>query len=947
MRIPVTTYRLQLNQRFTFGDAAGVVGYLHDLGITDLYASPVSAARAGSIHGYDVVDHERLNPELGGEEAFARLSDALRARQMAVLLDIVPNHMCIASDKNRRWLDVLENGPSSLDARFFDIDWRPPKAELQGRVLLPVLGDQFGRVLETHIQAGYQDGAFFLSYYETRVPMTPRSWLHVLEPALGSQRGRFGDEHPMVLELESIVRAIGHLPSRTESAPAKVRERRHEREIIQRRLASLMAYSAETRGAVEDSLRVINGEKGQPHTFDRLEKVVAEQAYRPSDWRVAAHEINYRRFFDINDLAAIRVEDPVVFAAVHALPLRLAREGIVTGFRIDHVDGLYDPEKYLQDLQHGFRETTGQESCFVVVEKILAPDEKLPPEWPVAGTTGYEFLGLVSSVLVDPSAGPHLRDLAARLGGPDSFADEAYASKKLVLHTAMSAELAVLARRLDRISEQHRYTRDFTLTSLREVLTEVIASFPVYRTYIRPGDTIVGERDRRPIEMAIRLGKRRNPVMNESLFDFVRSVLMLEEPDGLTEAQRAERREFVLRMQQLTGPVMAKGLEDTAFYRYFPLAALNEVGGDPDAFGYPIEEFHRRNAERARTFPHGLSASATHDTKRGEDTRARLIVLSEMPEAWADAVDRWRALNRPHRGDGGGFEAPDGVEELLLYQTLVGACPPGGVGSEPGFPARVREYLHKALLEAKVHTSWVNHNEPYEAAVARFVDAVLDPRRSPDFLDDLQAFVTRVAEPGYWTSLAQVLLKVASPGIPDFYQGTELWDFSLVDPDNRRPVDYETRRRLLAELNVEAERDLPALAARLMAEPRDGRLKLLVTTRALSLRRAHARLFAEGDYQPLTVTGSRAAHVVAFARTHENEAVIAVTGRHFVRLGGRPTGETWADTKLQLPANLAHFRFSEALTARPLNGRIGSPIHALPVAEVLAHLPVAMISARR
>jgi (1->4)-alpha-D-glucan 1-alpha-D-glucosylmutase len=962
MRIPTSTYRLQFNTDFRFGDAAALVDYLDALGITDCYASPLSMARPGSPHGYDVVDPTRLNPDLGTTEDFQRFADALRERQLGLLLDVVPNHMCIAVSENWRWRDVLSNGPSSSYARFFDVDWRPPKDELAGKVLLPVLGDQYGRVLETGISVAYEDdGSFALAFYETRLPLAPRTWTHLLEPALAELRARFGDEEPRVLELESIIRAIGYLPQRTETSPAKLRERRHEREIIGRRLATLVAGDADVRGAIERSMAETNGRPGDPRSFDRLEALLADQAYRLSHWRVAADEINYRRFFDINDLAAIRVEDPVVFQVVHELPMRLARDGILTGLRIDHVDGLLDPDKYLHDLQRGFRDAGGPNPgggppCYVVVEKILARNERPPAEWPAQGTTGYELGALITSALVDPAGEPRLRALAAQLEDePARFSDVVYASKKLVLRTAMSAELNVLARRLDRISEQHRYTRDFTFNSLHQVLAEVIACFPVYRTYIRPGDTTVDERDRRPIETAVRQAKRRNPVTNTSLFDFLRSVLMLEVPDGASDGQRAERREFALRFQQLTGPVMAKGLEDTAFYRYFPLAALNEVGGDPDVFGVSLTELHRQLAERMRHYPHGLSATATHDTKRGEDTRARMLVLSELPEEWAEAAGRWRHMNRPHRVDVGGLEAPSPSEEYLLYQTLVGAWPPRQDG-RPGllsagpeaeeFVERIRQYVRKALLEAKVHTSWINNNEPYEQAVDAFVTAVLDPERSAPFLEDVGRFLARVVLPGYWSSLSQLLLKIAAPGVPDFYQGTELWDFSLVDPDNRRPVDYQQRRAQLRALQAES-RDLAALAERLMAAPDDGRIKMLVLTRALGFRRAQASLFQEGEYRGLVTAGARDENVIACARLRHEQAAIAVVGRHYTKLGegtARPVGAAWGDTKLLLPAGLGGRRWRNVITdARLGDTSVGNDGTALPVREVFAHLPVALL----
>jgi (1->4)-alpha-D-glucan 1-alpha-D-glucosylmutase len=951
MRIPASTYRWQFNRGFRFPEAAALVDYLDALGVTDCYASPLAMARPGSVHGYDVVEPSRLNPELGSDEDFQRFATALRGRQMGLLLDVVPNHMCIASADNWRWQDVLSNGPSSSYARFFDVDWRPPKAELAGTVLLPMLGDQFGRVLENDVRVTYhQDGSFWVEVQLTRLPLTPRTWPHLLEPALAELRARFGDEEPRVLELESIIRAIHYLPQRTETTPAKQRERRHEREIISRRLATLMAGDGDVRGAVERAQAELNGRKGDPRSFDRLELVLAHQAYRLSHWRVAADEINYRRFFDINDLAAIRVEDPAVFAMVHELPLRLVREGIVTGMRIDHVDGLLDPEKYLVDLQRGFQQAVGQPAGqglpgYVVVEKILARDERLPDEWPVAGATGYELAALLTAALVDPAGGPRLRALNATLGEEAvRFADVAYESKKLILRTAMSAELNVLARRLDRISEQQRYTRDFTLHSLHEVLAEVIACFPVYRTYVRPGDGAVAERDRLHIEVALRHARRRNPVTNESLFDFVREVLLLQGPESLGESQRAERREFVLRFQQLTGPVTAKGLEDTAFYRYFPLSALAEVGGDPDLFGMPLPDWHLRMQDRFRRGPHGLSATATHDTKRGEDTRARLLVLSERSEEWAEVVARWRGMNQPHRRDVGGLEVPSPGEEHLFYQTLLGAWPPrlaGNPALDDGFRERIGQYLRKALLEAKVHTSWINHDQPYEEAVAGFVSAALDPGRSAPFLEDAARFLTRIERPGYWNSLSQLILKIAAPGVPDFYQGTELWDFSLVDPDNRRPVDYAHRRALLQELRAEAERDLAGLARRLLAAPEDGRIKMLVTMRALGLRRARPAPFQDGAHHPLTASGPRAEHVIAFARGEG--AVIAVVSRHHSRLrgdGAPPIGAVWGETRLALPEGGAGGtrRWRNVLTGVTLNAE-----RTLPLRELFADLPVALL----
>jgi (1->4)-alpha-D-glucan 1-alpha-D-glucosylmutase len=644
-RIPGCTYRVQLNKDFNFRDATAQVDYLHALGVTDIYASPFLAARPGSVHGYDIIDHGRLNPEIGTEGDLEALVAALRARDMGLVEDVVPNHMCIATSENPWWNDVLENGRSSPYAAFFDIDWQPPKAELHEKVLLPVLGAQYGRVLENQeISIAYEGGAFWARYGESRFPIGPRTILPLLEPMVDDIRRNHPADHPDLLELESIVTATTHLPKRWETEPERVRERMREKEIVKRRLDALVSGSGAVRDALERSLTAINGEKGTARSFDRLEALLADQAYRLSYWGVAAEEINYRRFFDINDLAAIRVEDPKVLEAVHAKTFQMLREGKVTGLRVDHVDGLYEPLRYLENLQHHplappgeagppppvenppavYRvddpnsEAAARQPRYVVVEKILTGPETLPTNWPVAGTTGYEFMNQVNGLFVDPIGARSIERFYQRLREDGaSFEDLLYESKKLILRTAMSSELFVLGTRLDRISEQHRWSRDFTHPSLQFALGEVIACFPVYRTYVLADSSELSPGDRQHVSRAIRDAKRRNRSTSESIFDFIADVLLLRDPEGLTDAERAERREFVLRLQQLTGPVMAKGLEDTAFYRYFPLASLNEVGGRPGGGGVDVDRFHTWNLRRAAQWPHGLSATATHDTKRG------------------------------------------------------------------------------------------------------------------------------------------------------------------------------------------------------------------------------------------------------------------------------------------------------------------------------------------
>jgi (1->4)-alpha-D-glucan 1-alpha-D-glucosylmutase len=714
-RVPTATYRLQLGPGFGFPAAAALVDYLQALGVSHLYLSPVFQALAGSLHGYDVVDHSTLGPELGGEAEFHALSSRLEARGMGLLLDVVPNHMCVARAENAWWNDVLENGPSSPYARFFDVDWLPPKADLEGKVLLPILGDQYGRILENQeLRVSFESGAFVLGYWDHHLPVAPRSWPLVLEPALERLRASLGPAAVPVLELESILTAIAHLPRRDETEPERVRERQREKQIIKRRLCTLAESTPECRDAIARALADFNGSRGDSRSFDRLEGLLADQAYRLSYWRVASDEINYRRFFDVNELAALRVEVPEVFAAVHALPFRLFQEGTIDGFRIDHVDGLYDPLDYLARLPA---------AAWIVVEKILVDGERLRDEWPVHGSTGYEFLNLVGGLFVDPAGLPGLDSAyEAFVGQREPYEDVAYESRKLVLDVSLSSELTVLARRLDRISERHRFSRDFTLNSLQAALGEVIANFPVYRSYIRADAGAVSAADREHVETAVRLAKRRNPALSDSLFDFVASVLLLQDPDGLDEAARRERREFVMRFQQITGPVMAKGVEDTAFYRHHPLASRNEVGGDPAGAPADPPRFHRENTHRADRWPFSLLATSTHDTKRSEDVRARLAVLSEVPGDFASALGRWRELGRPHRALVDEAPTPDARDEHLFFQTLVGTWPLGlhGRAPEEAYTVRIQAYMRKALREAKLRTSWVSPNLAYEAAVERW-----------------------------------------------------------------------------------------------------------------------------------------------------------------------------------------------------------------------------------
>jgi (1->4)-alpha-D-glucan 1-alpha-D-glucosylmutase len=961
LRTPGATYRLQFNGRFRFVDARALIPYLHALGITDLYVSPFLKARRGSLHGYDVIDHTAINPDIGNELDLADLTLELSQFGMGLILDVVPNHMGINDSENRWWWDVLENGPSSPYAKFFDIDWQPPKADLANKVLLPILGDQYGKILENQeIQLVYEAGSFFITYYERSLPVAPRTSTLILDPVCERLRTILEATDPHLAELESIITSLNHLPPHSETDPDRVRERQREKDVARRRLATLTDTSAAVREVIAAIVLEMNGQRGDPRSFDRLEALLSYQAYRLCYWRVAADEINYRRFFEINDLAAIRVEEPEVFEAVHTIIFQLLSQGLVTGLRIDHPDGLFDPGQYFLDLQTGCSAAVAQAGItldprdrpwYLIVEKILVRDERLRRDWAVHGTTGYEFLNLVNGLFINPNGGRPFHDLYERLiGRPFNFGDVAYEAKKLILDGSMSSELHVLARGLDRISEQHRWSRDFTLFSLQEVLSEVIACFPVYRTYLQAASDGVGDEDRRYILHAVRTAKRRNPTVDESVFDFIASVLLLQDPEGLSEADRHERRNFVMRFQQLTGPVMAKGIEDTAFYRTYPLASLNEVGGNPERFGRSVENFHRENAERLIYWPHTLLTTSTHDTKRSEDVRARINVLSEMPRVWERTLQRWQAWNRDKKIEVDGTEAPDQNTEYLLYQTLIGAWPIealNGQTPEP-FVERIERYMEKALKEAKLHTSWINPNEAYDQAVRQFVRAILTPHADNRFLADFQRFQAGAALAGMWNSLAQTLLKITSPGVPDFYQGTELWDFSLVDPDNRRPVDFHTRQAYLEELRQREVAGLPALVRELLAQRHDGRLKLYIIYRALNFRRSQPELFRGGDYLPLTVSGSRTDHVVTFARRYGTAWAAVAVPRLPLTLSTSPKPPVgmrfWRDNLLQLPPE-APQHWHQILTGESLICSGDEACHrGLSLHEVFRHLPVALLT---
>ena len=952
-RLPSATYRIQFHLGFRFVDARDLVPYLHELGVTDLYASPRFRARRGSSHGYDVADPLRINSELGTEKEFEELVQKLRHYRMGLLLDIVPNHMSASSD-NPWWLDVLENGPSSKYAHYFDIDWHPATTKAaflqENRVLLPILGDLYGKVLEDQeFSLKLDETGFFVRYYDTKLPLDPKTYSTILEHTLAGLSELLGSDHPTSRELVGLLEETERLLPRTVADPSEIQIRQEQKEAIKRRLWGQFLARPEVRSSMEHTLRVFNGEKGIPESFDLLDQILEAQAYRLAFWKLAAEEINYRRFFDVSDLVGVRVEDPEVFAARHAQIFQLIREGKVTGLRIDHIDGLHDPLDYLQRLQNSMdaSEPSLQDTAkiYVVVEKILADAEELPAEWAACGTTGYDFLSTVNGIFIDPNGLEVLDGIYRRFTGIEaSFTQVAYEGNKRVLKELFPGEVNALAHELGKLAARDRYARDVPLSEYVQALTEVTACLPVYRTYIR--GLQVSERDRNYIEEALEEAQRRTGEerAGPAAFAFLRRVLLLDAAYD-SEGREQEWLLFVMRWQQFTGAAMAKGLEDTALYVYNRLTSLNEVGGSPAKGAKSVMDFHRAMQYRRDRMPYTLNTTTTHDTKRSEDVRARIDVLSEVARVWEKHLLQWSTWNQSLKRAVGDIAAPDRNDEMLLYQTLLGAWP---LAEEevPAFLDRLKQYVIKAVREAKVHTSWTNPNSSYEGALLRFTESLFLAPGCRRFRKDFLTFQKTIAYYGALNSMAQVLLKFAAPGAPDFYQGTELWDFSLVDPDNRRPVDFGLRQRVLEDMRRRESAGRVQLGRSLLSSWEDGRIKLYTTYKAVNLHRVHPNLFLNGEYIPLEAVGPKKEHVCAFARRYGRVWGLVAVPRLVTKLSppGRPPlgARTWRTTALVLP-NSAPKHWYNVFTdeVHILSGARG--MRLLPLSQVFRSFPVAVL----
>ncbi len=1029
LSIPSSTYRLQLHKDFTLAHATKLLDYLEKLGISHFYTSPLAHSRPGSMHGYDVIDHGHLNPELGTQEELDDLGQKLRSRDMGLVVDLVPNHMGIGKH-NKWWMNVLEHGAASDYGQYFDIDWTPVKDELHGKVLLPVLGEPYGKVLtsgQLKISFDATNGSFRINYYENEFPLNPASYPLILGRRLDVLNERLGNKEMDVMRYLSIVDALSAIPDGMGLTQEERARRYREIKVSGVRLADLCKANSHVQEFIEQNLQDFDCSEDDRAACRRMNELLEKQAYRLAFWRVAAHEINYRRFFDINELAGVRVEDPRAFTDMHAFVFKLVRDGVVTGLRIDHPDGLFDPSGYFRRLQEeaasrldpdGEHFLPGQKTfrrqdefpIYLLGEKILAPFERMEEDWLIHGTTGYDFLNAANGVLVDERNARVFTDFYTMISNEtDSYRELAYRCKHLIMQTSLASELNVLAHHLSQIAESNWMFRDFTLNSLRHALSEVVAFFPVYRTYVKEGTVSSVARDY--VSRAVRLAKRANRTVHPGIFDFIQNVLTLRLVDDMESYPGQEEFQknvlnFAMKFQQFTGPVMAKSLEDTLFYKYNRFVGLNEVGGEPNHFGLSIADFHSHNEARQKTYPFSMLASSTHDTKRSEDVRARLSVISEIPDNWQERILRWMDYNNGRLTFNLDKRIPSRNDEYLLYQTLVGTYPLALSGPDEmtDFANRIEAYMLKAAREAKDHTSWINQDAPYEEGMKSFIHALLKPSNAeggsdPFFIDFLE-FHEHVSRMGLIKSLSQTLFKLTCPGVPDIYQGNELYDFSLVDPDNRRPVDFEKRDDMLTEMlpfvrsfgtpaaldkkveDAAKEKDerknsaLPNGAADTEAPPHaiarshdgtrseaefetfikdmlrnytDGRLKLFVTATILHLRRLYPKVFTLGKYIPVGISGEGSDNFIAFIREHQGKVLLVVAPVLVTKIispdqralyDGPDDSAVWQTTKLNLPKEFQRRKYTNVLTGQTMEFGERRP----RITHILEKFPIALLT---
>ncbi|HKT89205.1 MAG TPA: malto-oligosyltrehalose synthase [Candidatus Sulfotelmatobacter sp.] len=941
-RLPSSTYRIQLNQNFRFADTLKILDYLHELGVSDVYLSPILASRKGSTHGYDLIDPSRINPDLGTEEEFTTLQTELQNRGMGLLLDIVPNHMA-ANAENPWWMDVLENGAESAFAAFFDIEWHPHARSLEGRILLPVLGRPFGEALDSgEIKLLYNDGRFFIQYFESLFPVAPRAYHSILNLHAGRLKNFLDEESAPYHEYSGILSSARDLSRADRRIAIAAPEQRLRFESTRDRLRALTNSSPEIARLVGENVAEINGTEGDPASFGLLQRLLAEQNYKLAFWQNLNESINYRRFFTIADLVGVRVEDPLVFEASHGYILRLVSRNPGAGLRVDHIDGLRDPVAYLNRLQERLAsdDSRSGKQSYVLVEKILARGEELRADWPVSGTTGYDYLNEANGIFVDPEGARCVEEIYSEfIGRKQDFSDILYQKKKLVMNKLLGVEMRTLGRQLAELAAQDRYARELNRGQLIDALIEVTACMPIYRTYIRNME--IPPEATRYIEEAVVAARKRAAHLNPAGFDFIREVLLLENPPHVLADQRETRLVFVMRWQQFTGPIVAKGFEDTALYVFHPLLSLNEVGGNPrPSEAESLDGFYHFLERRQQSWPGTLDATSTHDTKRSEDVRARINVLSEIPEEWKEHLDLWVKLNGRFKQQIEGQLAPDRNEEYFLYQTLIGVWPLDQENCK-NLLERVQAHLVKATREAMVHTRWTRPNQAHEEALQNFAARILSPENG-EFLHDFLEFEKKIAYYGMINGLSQVLLKIAAPGVADFYQGSELWDLRLVDPDNRGVVDFEKRIASLSEISKLSASD-PAKLGELVKNWCDGRIKLYLILKALRFRCDHAELFSEGEFVPVRSAGCRGRNVVAFLRRISHASALVVLPRWLAKFPQEPgQAQDWCDTRIVLPSGSSQI-WKSIVSRRETKVESREGESTLEMNDLLKDFPVAFL----
>ena len=930
MHIPKSTYRLQFNSSFGFTAASGIISYLSKLGISDVYASPVFKAKKDSSHGYDVVEPNQLNPQLGTGEEFDLLIEKVKDYGMNWLQDFVPNHMAYNME-NRMLIDLLENGSNSRYADFFDIDWDHHHAGMKGRILAPFLGKYFQEALENgEIKLSYDEDGLSINYYETRLPVKIESYADVFSFRLEKLRNKLGRNDPDFIRYMGILFAIKYLPTVEE-----IDERYNQIKFIKGILWELYAYNNSIKDFIDENLKLFNGIKNIPDSFDLLDNLLSQQNFRISFWKVANEEINYRRFFNVNELISLRIENEDVFNRIHSLVLKLCKEEKISGLRIDHIDGLYDPSEYLKNIHDRAKD------IYLVVEKILEFDESLPAYWPVQGTTGYDFLNFLNEVFCQRKNNYRLTAFYNKFAEQNKTYEQiVIEKKKLIIQTRMAGDVENLAILIEEISSKDRFGVDVTLHGIKEALEEILIHFPIYRTYLSSSKN--RRTDKKYLSEVIQKVKNENQLLTKEI-QYIGSLLTKDFGEEFTTEQKDKSLNFLMKFQQLTGPIMAKGFEDTVLYVYNRLISLNEVGSSAGKFGISLNEFYSFNKKRYSNWRHTINTTSTHDTKRGEDVRARINILSEIPDEWIRKVRLWNKLNNKFKKHRNGYLIPDKNLEYFIYQTLIGSYPFNGKADE-NYIRRIKNYLVKSMREAKEHSSWTRPDADYESATHSFIENILNPEN--EFYNDFTSFQKKIAFYGVYNSLSQTLIKVTSPGIPDFYQGTELWDLFLVDPDNRQPVDYNLRSEFLNEI-VEKDKELNTsnrilFLQNLLSNPSDAGIKLYMLYKSLQVRNDNLELFNEGDYIQLETGGRYKDNLIAYLRNFNDNFIITLAPRFLTELveeNSIPIGiDIWHDTYLKLN------KISSSSLKNNLTGEIFDTKDNILIGEIFKNFPYGLIS---